>query len=67
MYVDVYVNYQLFLSDFNGIWIFVDSFSKKNTQISNLKKVRREGAEMLRVDRQYDKANCRFSQFYERA
>ena len=47
------VKYPLFLSDFNGICIFLASFSK-NTQISNFIKIHSLGAELFHADRRID-------------
>ena len=68
MYIGLHVKYGLFLSDFDGTWIFLASFSK-NTQISNFTKIRPVGAELFHVDRRTDglEANSGFSQFCESA
>jgi hypothetical protein len=68
MYIGLHVNYSLFLSDFNEIWIFSADFSK-NIQILNLIKIRPVGDDFLhcgQTDR-HDEANSRFPQFSERA
>jgi len=49
---------------------FSRNFFSKNTQISNLKKIRPAGAELFHADRRMDgrdEANSRSSQFCERA
>ena len=69
VYNGIHVRYPLFLSDFNETWIFLDRFSK-NTQVSNLIKIRPVGAELFHEDGQtgrHDEANSRFSQFCKRA
>ena len=43
MYIGLHVKYRLFLSDFNGTWIFSTNFWK-NTQIRNFMKIRPLGA-----------------------
>jgi len=50
MCIDIYVNYLLFLSDFNETEFCQQIFL--NTQISNLKKIRLVGSESFHVDRQ---------------
>ena len=59
---DLKVKYPLFLSDCN--LNFPDRFSK-NTEISEVMKIRAVGAELFQADRH--EANSRFSQFCERA
>jgi flagellar biosynthesis/type III secretory pathway chaperone len=39
MYIGLHVKYRLYMSDFNKTWILSTDFSK-NTQISNLMKIR---------------------------
>jgi hypothetical protein len=55
MYISLHVKYRLFLSDFDETLNFLNSFSK-NTQISNLLKIRPVVAELFRADR-HDEAN----------
>jgi hypothetical protein len=50
----MYMKYPLLLSDFNSTWIFLDKFSKKKSQISNLMKIRPVGAELFHEDGQTD-------------
>ena len=57
----------LFLSDFNETCIFFNGFSK-NTQTSNIMKIRPVGAELFHADGRTDgleEANSRLSQFCE--
>jgi hypothetical protein len=69
MCIGLYVTYPLYLSDFNETWII---FSK-NTQVSNVMKMRPVGAELLYADKpkkdgqtdRNDEVNSRFSQFCE--
>jgi len=42
-YIDIHVKYLFLLSDFNEIWIFATG-SRKNSQISNIMKIRPVGA-----------------------
>ena len=51
MYIGLHVKYRLFLSDFKLISNFLDIFLK-NTQTSNLMKIRLVGVEFLHADRQ---------------
>ena len=53
-YVGLHVKHTLLLPDFNETWIFPDRFSK-NTQISNLMKIHRVGAELFHTDGQRDR------------
>jgi hypothetical protein len=53
MYIGLHVKYSLFLSDFNATLIFSADF-RKNTQISNLMKIRQVEAELFRADRRTD-------------
>jgi len=67
MYKGLRVKYLLFLSDYNETLIFSTNFLK-NTEISNLMKIRPVRAEMFHADRQTDRndeADSRFSHFYE--
>jgi hypothetical protein len=54
MYIDLYVKYPLFLSDFNEKLGSSWQIFFKNTQILNLIKSRPMGAELFHVDRQTD-------------
>jgi len=54
MYIGIHVQYRLFLSDFNETWIFIEWFSK-NSQVSNVTKIRPVEAKLLRAER-HDKA-----------
>jgi len=56
MYIGLRVKHLLFLSDFNEQY-FLDKFSK-NTQISNLIKIRLVGTEVFHTDRP-DESKCR--------
>ena len=53
MYIGLHVKYRLLLADCNETGIFSTDF-KKNTQVSNLIKIRPEGGELLQVDRRTD-------------
>ena len=71
MYIGLHVKYPLFLSEFNETRILSTDFRK--ILISHLMKIRVVGAELFheggRTDRQtdrHDKANSRFSKFFER-
>jgi hypothetical protein len=50
LYNDLHVQYPLFLSDFNEIWIFFTRVSK-NTQLRDLMKIRLQGAKLFHADR----------------
>jgi hypothetical protein len=65
MYVRLYVNYPLFLSDMRQSWIFETDFRKK--LIWNFNKIRPVGAELFRADGQTDsdETNSGFFQFCE--
>jgi len=52
MYIGRHVQY-LFLSNFNKTWIFLGRLSK-NTQVSNLMKIRPRTAKLLHADRRAD-------------
>ena len=68
MYIGLRVNYPLFVSEFDEIWIFSTDF-RKNIQISIFMKLCAVGTEMLHADIRtdgHDEANRRFSQFRER-
>jgi len=65
MLIGLHVQCRLLLSGFDRNRNFVDGISK-NTQISNFMKIRPEGVELFRADRQTDRnneANNRFSQY----
>jgi hypothetical protein len=70
MYVDPYVKYPLFLSDFNETRIFSRDF-RKNTQMSNFMKIHPVGAELFHAAGQtdehavHDNAKSTFSTFCE--
>jgi len=68
MYIGLYVNYRLFVSDFNETRFFLDRFSK-NTLIPNFMKIRPVGAEIFPCGRteRHDEADGRFSHFCESA
>ena len=57
----------LFLSDFNETWNFLDRFSK-NTQIQNFMKIQPVRAELFEADRRTDKTKLivAFRNFCER-
>ena len=54
MYVGLHVQYPLWLSDFNETSIFSTVY-RKNSQISNFKKIRPVGAELFCVDIRTDR------------
>jgi len=67
MCISLNVKYPLFLSHFNGTWIFFTEFRKS----SNIKfyEICPVGAKLFHADGRtdrHDKANSHFSQFYER-
>jgi hypothetical protein len=64
IYIGHHVKYPLFWPDFNETWMFWTEF-RNNTQISNFKKIRPVGAEMVHAG--HDEAKKLFSQFYEPA
>jgi hypothetical protein len=66
MYIDPYVKYTLFLSEFSESWISLTDFWKK----SNFIKIWLVGAELFHTDGrtdEHDEVNSRFSQFFGRA
>jgi hypothetical protein len=73
IYIGFHVKYPLFLSDFNGTWVFLTDF-RKNTKIYNATNIRPVEAELVHAckhaERQtdrHDEVNSRFSQLFERA
>jgi hypothetical protein len=66
-YIGLHVKYPLFLSDFNGTWLFSIEFGKKywNIKFHENPPIGSRVISDGRIDRQ-DKANSRFSQFWER-
>jgi len=64
MYIDIQVQYPLFLPDFNGTSNLLDRFFEKSSNI-NFIKVRPLGAELFHADGQTDTTKLRFSQFCE--
>jgi hypothetical protein len=69
-YIGLRVTKPLFLSVFNETWIFSTVSFSKNTQTSNLMKIRPVGVGLLHAGRRtdrHDESNSRFSQFCKRA
>jgi hypothetical protein len=56
MCIGLYVKYPLLLSNFDETWIFFVDRVSKNTQISNLMKIRLMGPELFHVERRIDTA-----------
>jgi len=69
MYIGLYVEYRLFLSDFNETWIFSIIFRKtKYPILLNFMKIRPVGAELFHADGQtWQSFNSRFSQYFANA
>ena len=66
MYIGLHVNYPLFLSDFKEISIFSTDLKKSNVKFHENQSNGRQVVPCGRTDG-HDEANCRFSQFCERA
>ena len=52
MYIDLHLNYPLFLADFYRTWVFLIDFRKKNIQISNFVNIRPVGGDLFHADGQ---------------
>jgi hypothetical protein len=54
IFIGLNVKYPVFLIEFYETWIFTTNFRKKNTQISNLVKIRPVGTELFHAGGQID-------------